>query len=137
MLVTNESAWKRGVRWVAAAAMVAIGITHFTSPGGFVKIVPAFLPAPLALVYISGVFEIAGGVGLLFERTRRVAGYGLIALYIAVFPANINMAVNDIQPADAHIAPALLWLRLPFQLLFIAVAWWLARDRRRPDQKYS
>ena len=117
------------MRIVAAVAMVAIGITHFTSPGGFVKIVPSFLPAPLALVYISGFFEIAGGLGLLLERTRRAAGYGLIALYASVFPANINMAVNEIQPTDGHIAPALMWLRLPFQIGFIALAWWLARGQ--------
>lgn len=127
LTLPTEGRWKRGVRWVASGAMVAIGITHFTSPSGFVKIVPAFLPAPLALVYISGFFEIAGGVGLLFERTRRMAGYGLIALYVAVFPANINMAANEIQPADGHISPALMWLRLPFQVAFIALAWWLAR----------
>jgi uncharacterized membrane protein len=121
------AALKRVVRVVAAGAMIAIGITHFTSPGGFVKIVPSFLPAPLALVYVSGFFEIAGGLGLLFERTQRAASYGLIALYIAVFPANINMAIHDIQPADMHIPPALLWARLPLQAVFIALAWWLGR----------
>jgi len=134
VMLPVETRGKRVVRFVAAAAMVAIGITHFTSPSGFVKIVPSFLPAPLALVYISGFFEILGGLGLLLERTRRIAGYGLIALYVAVFPANINMAVNDIQPADAHIAPVLLWLRLPFQVLFLALAWWLARGQRPSEQ---
>ncbi len=114
--------------WLAAAAMCAVGVLHFVSPGGFVKIVPRWLPAPLALVYVSGFFEIAGGLGLLSARTRRAASYGLIALYLAVFPANINMAINDIQPADAHIATWLLWARLPFQALFIYVAWWLGRD---------
>jgi uncharacterized membrane protein len=126
-MLPDESRFKRTLRFLAAGAMVAIGVSHFTSPGGFVKIVPAFLPAPLALVYISGFFEIAGGLGLLLERTRRLAGYGLIALYVAVFPANLNMAINDIQPADAHIPAVLLWLRLPFQLVFIAAARWFAR----------
>ena len=116
------------VRFVAAAAMVAVGVTHFTSPDGFVKIVPSFLPSPLLLVYVSGFFEVAGGLGLLWSRTRRAASYGLIALYLAVFPANINMAVNDIQPAAHHIAEWILWARLPFQALFIALAWWIGRD---------
>lgn len=107
--------------------MVGIGTLHFVRPEDFVKIVPAFLPAPLFLVYLSGFFEIAGGLGVLLERTRRLAGLGLVALYLAVFPANINMAVHDIQPAGAHIPTAALWLRLPFQLLFIGVAWWLSR----------
>ena len=112
------------VRVLLAVAMVAVGILHFVRPDGFVKIVPSFLPAPRALVLVSGFFEILGGVGLLVPRTRRAAAIGLVALYIAVFPANINMALNDIQPSDGHIPGALLWLRLPFQLLFVALAWW-------------
>ena len=98
------------------------------------KIVPAFMPAPLALVYVSGFFEIAGGVGLLVTRVHRLAAWGLIALFIAVFPANINMAVNDLQPAAVHVPAALMWIRLPLQALFIAAAWWLSRPvaRRSP-----
>ena len=114
--------------------MVGVGVLHFAAPAGFVKIVPAFLPAPLALVYISGFFEIAGGLGLLVTRVHRLAAWGLIALYVAVFPANINMALHDIQPSGGHIPTALLWLRLPLQILFIAAAWWLSRpSTRRPS----
>ncbi len=93
----------------------------------FVKIVPSFLPAPRTLVFVSGFFEIAGGIGLLVRRIRYAAAMGLIGLYVAVFPANINMAVYDVQPAGFHIPSALMWFRLPFQLVFIAVAWWLRR----------
>lgn len=124
-----ENRAKRIVRVLAALAMIGIGVTHFLSPDGFVKIVPSFLPAPLALVYISGFFEILGGVGLLVARVHRPAAYGLIALYVSVFPANINMAVNDIQPAASHIPEAALWIRLPFQLVFIGLAWWLSRSK--------
>ncbi|CAN5924759.1 hypothetical protein BH11MYX4_BH11MYX4_60660 [soil metagenome] len=123
----NEPLFKRVIRLISSASMVAVGVLHFAAPDGFVKIVPAFLPAPLFLVYLSGFFEIVGGLGLLVDRLRRAAGLGLVALYVAVFPANINMAVHAIQPAGAHIPTALLWLRLPFQLLFIGVAWWLSR----------
>jgi len=93
-----------------------------------VKIVPSFLPAPLLLVYVSGVAEIAGGIGILSRPYHRLAAFGLIALFLAVFPANVNMAVNDIQPAGSHLPSALLWLRLPFQGLFVAIAWWLSRS---------
>jgi uncharacterized membrane protein len=117
-------------RAVAAAAMVAVGVTHFVRPDGFVRIVPKFLPEPLALVYVSGVFEILGGLGLLVPRTRKLAGIGLIALYVAVFPANINMAMHDIQPFGFAVSPAAQWLRLPFQALFIWIAWWCSRDDR-------
>ena len=69
--------------------MIAVGVLHFVRPKAFVRIVPKFLPTPLALVYISGFFEILGGVGLLIPETRTWAAWGLIALYVAVFPANI------------------------------------------------
>ena len=108
-----------------ALSMIAIGVLHFVRPKAFVRIVPKFLPAPLALVYISGFFEIAGGVGLLVPATRVAAAWGLIAFYIAVFPANINMLTQNISftpkkptPRWAH------WARLPFQFVFIAWAYW-------------
>lgn len=118
---------RRVLRVLLAVGMVSIGILHFVAPDGFVKIVPKTLPAPLALVFISGACEIAGGLGLLVARTRRLASWGLVALYVSVFPANINMAVNDIQPVGVHVPESLLWLRLPLQAGFIALAWWVGR----------
>jgi uncharacterized membrane protein len=123
-----ETKLKRGFRLIVALSMLAVGSLHFVAPAGFVQIVPAFLPAPLALVYISGFFEVLGGAGLLVARVHRWAAWGLIALYVAVFPANINMAVHAIQPFGMHLSAAALWLRLPFQALFIAGAWWLSRS---------
>ena len=117
---------RSALRWLLAAAMVAIGIAHFVDPAPFVRIVPPPLPA-LAMVYLSGVFEVLGGVGILPVRTRRLAGWGLIALYVAVFPANLYMALNGIQLDPANPVPAwAAWVRLPFQLLFIAWAYWVA-----------
>ncbi len=116
------------LRWLLAAFMVAIGIAHFVAPADFASVVPRFLPAPVTLVLVSGFFEIAGGVGLLVARTRRLASYGLVALYVAVFPANLNMALTGAAPEGVHVAPALLWLRLPFQIVFIVWALWVGRD---------
>ena len=111
--------------YLLAFAMVAIGILHFVRPKPFVRIVPKYLPAPLALVYISGFFEILGGLGLLIPGTRSWAAWGLIALYIAVFPANVYMLTHDISLDPRKPIPRwALWLRLPFQLLFIAWAYW-------------
>jgi uncharacterized membrane protein len=126
---------KLGLKVVLAAAMVAVGIAHFVAPEGFVRIVPAFLPVPLILVYVSGFCEMAGGAGLLLPRTQRAAAWGLIALYVAVFPANINMAIHHIQMNDQTPMPvAMMWLRLPFQALFIAWAFWFTRrDEPRPQ----
>ncbi|MDB4996486.1 MAG: hypothetical protein JWM74_3918 [Myxococcaceae bacterium] len=123
-----ETKLKRAFRVISGLSMVTVGILHFVRPSGFVKIVPAWLPAPFLLVLVSGFFEIAGGIGLFSRRLHRAAAFGLIALYIAVFPANVNMAVHDIQPDGGHIPTALLWLRLPFQAAFIALAWWLSRS---------
>ena len=115
-------------RVILAVVMIGIGMLHLVQPDGFVKTVPHFLPAPLALVIVSGVFEILGGVGLLVPVLRRAASLGLVALYFAVFPANLNMALNDIQPAGSHVPLALLWLRLPFQILLILWALWVGRE---------
>jgi uncharacterized membrane protein len=82
---------------------------------------------PRTLVAVSGFFEILGGVGLLVKRVQRAAAWGLVALFIAVFPANVNMAVNKIFTDN----PWILWGRLPFQAVLIAWAWWFTR----PDPK--
>src|SRR4051812_15109612 len=97
------------VRVMVALAMIGVGVDHFVAPEFFVRIVPRFLPAPQVLVWVSGFFEIAGGVGLLIPRTRRAAGLGLVALYVSVFPANINMSLHpELGGSIPHWA---LWLR--------------------------
>lgn len=121
-------------RWVLAALMVGVGVLHFTHAQTFASIVPEYLPAPLWLVWISGVCEIGLGLALLREASRRWAAYGLVALYIAVFPANINMALHPDRPiagvpSDALPSPLALWLRLPLQLVLIA--WALRYVKRR------
>ncbi len=111
-----------------AFAFAAVGITHFTNPDFFVAIVPPYLPAPLALVYISGFFEILGGLGLLVPKLRRLAGWGLIALMIAVYPANIHMAMNPDQFPE--MSPTALYVRLPIQFVMIAIVWWAALSKK-------
>jgi uncharacterized membrane protein len=114
------------LRYALAVAMIAVGTLHFALPGWFVSIVPAALPSPLALVLVSGFFEILGGVGLLVARARRAASIGLVLLYVAVFPANINMIVD--AQASHGVAPWLLWARLPLQAVFIAWALYVGRS---------
>lgn len=112
-------------------AMVGVGVAHFTNPGDFVAIMPPWVPAHLALVYVSGVFEILGGLGLLPLRTRAAAGWGLIALYVAVFPANVHMALHDVPLGGEPLPSWALWARLPLQAVFILWAWWVSR----PDER--
>ena len=102
-----------------------VGVLHFTSTATFTRIVPDFIPFPEWAVYITGVMEIAGGILLFFPKTRRFASYFLIFLLIIVFPANINMAVNRID--FGKVPTAVLWARLPLQVLLI---YWVYRLRR-------
>jgi uncharacterized membrane protein len=113
---------------VLAITMVAIGVDHWVNPAPFDRIVPPWLPWTHALVLVSGVFEVLGGVGVLVPRTRRCAAWGLIALYVAVFPANIHMAIDHVQLSPDGTLPVwAMWLRLPFQGVFIAWAYWMTR----------
>jgi uncharacterized membrane protein len=120
-------------RLVLAIAISFVGVLHFATPDPFVKIVPPSLPHPLLLVYISGFFEIAGGVGLLVPRVSQAAAWGLILLFIAVFPANINMAINQIDLPGIPDSSILRWGRLPLQAVLIAWAWWYAKPEQKPD----
>ncbi|MGL4883216.1 MAG: DoxX family protein [Waterburya sp.] len=123
---------KEILRGVLAVAIIIVGITHFAKPDPYVTIVPPQLPNPLALVYISGFFEILGGIGLLIPYVSVAAAWGLIALFIAVFPANINQTFNAIPIEGIPHIPILYWVRLPFQGVLIAWAWWYTRE---PDKQ--
>ena len=115
------------LRGVLAVAIIIVGITHFIRPEQYARIVPPQFPHPVALVYISGVFEILGGIGLMIPLVSVAAAWGLIALFIAVFPANINQAIHSIPIEGIPHHPLLYWFRLPFQAVFIAWAWWYTR----------
>ncbi|MEY3775657.1 MAG: hypothetical protein RLZZ129_2437 [Verrucomicrobiota bacterium] len=112
-------------RWLAAIFFTAAGANHFLNPGIYLGMMPQWLPWPEAMNYISGAVEIAGGLGLLWAGTRRLAGWGLIALLIAIFPANFHVALQGEMPG-LDVSPLTLWLRLPFQAVFIAWVWWVA-----------
>ena len=103
-------------RLLLASFFVYTGVMHFVRPKNFIKIMPG-MPYKKELVEISGFFEILGGVGLLVPPVRKAAGFGLIALLWAVFPANINMALNKI---DFGFLPTwALWARLPLQFVMM------------------
>jgi uncharacterized membrane protein len=106
------------------------GIAHFAFTDVEMSIVPAWLPEHRLLVLVSGVFELLGAIGLLSVRTRSAAGWGLILLTLAVTPANVFMW----QHADRYpaIPVWLLTLRLPFQLVLLALIWWATRPTSAP-----
>jgi uncharacterized membrane protein len=121
------------LRVLFGAAFIFAGVSHFLQPGVWVPIVPPYLPFPLALVYISGAAEIALGALLMVPAFSQPAAWGLIALLIAVFPANVHMAMNpDLFPQMSRTA---LLVRLPIQAVLIAIAYWFTR-RPRPSSVY-
>ncbi len=120
------SAGRRWLRYGLALLFVGAGALHVIRPEIFERIVPPALPAPRLLVLLSGAAEVAGGLGLLLPATRRGAAWGLLALLVAVFPANVHM----LQLADSlHIPAWMLWARLPLQPLLMAAVWWAAGRR--------
>ena len=118
-------------RGLLALFFVIAGVLHFAFMPNDVSVVPPWLPWHRALVIVSGLCEIAGGLGVLWPATRRWAGYGLIALCVAVLPANVQMLL-DAQAAPVAYASAvwvgLLWLRLPLQGLLMIWIWRATRS---------
>lgn len=126
---------KTATRLLMAALYVAAGVMHFVNPWFFVQIMPPYLPWHWELVYLSGAIEIALGLLLLVPATRRLAAWGVIFLLIAVFPANLHMAMANVQfdppPTMGQPSPMANWIRLPMQLVLILWAWWYTHPERR------
>ncbi|MBI1916252.1 MAG: DoxX family protein [Planctomycetes bacterium] len=122
--------WQNGralLRIVLAFFFVGAGVLHFVRPKLYLEIMPPYLPWHRELVYLSGVFEITGGLGILVPSLRRAAGWGLIALLVAVFPANVQMFLDAL--ATGWTAKTVIALvRLPLQIPLILWVWWCMRD---------
>ena len=117
---------KQILKFFFALFFITAGIMHFVISEFFVRIVPPIFPYPLFWVYLSGVFEIVLGIMLVIPRYTRAAAWGLIALLILVFPANIYMAMNP--QIFTEYSPAKLYLRLPLQLVLIAIVYWFTKS---------
>ncbi len=122
---------KRLILYLMAPAYVVAGVLHFVVPELYVQIVPPIFPAPLALVYLSGLAEIAVGIGLLIPRTRRYAAWATVALLVAIFPANVYMATHGVviegMPGGGDPSELVRWGRLPLQGVLILLALWYTR----------
>ncbi len=111
--------------FTASAHFVPAEVTAMPNHADMVRMVPPFLPFADALVYLTGVLELLGAAGLVITATRWAAGYALAALFVALLPANIHAAVADVPFAGGEATP--LWQRIPEQILYLAVAVWVAR----------
>lgn len=118
---------KRIALLVLAAFFIVAGGNHFANLDFYLSIMPPYLPAHIELVYISGIFEMLGGLGILASATRKWAGYGLIALLVAVFPANIYMAMDPERFADLAARWA-LYIRLPLQFVLMMWVYWATKE---------
>lgn len=114
----NRRAWQ----WILAALFIVAGANHFLNPEPYLLMMPRAFPAPRLLVEVSGIAEMLGGLGLLLRPVRAAAAWGLIVLLLAVFPANLNVALHGWP--GTNLPAWSLWLRLPFQFVFI---WWIYR----------
>lgn len=119
---------KRPLLYVMGPFYVVAGVLHFVVPQLYVQIIPPFLPAPLALVYLSGIAEVAVGLGVLVSRTRRYAAWGTVALLLVIYPANIYMAVSGVvvdgMPGGGDPSALVRWGRLPLQAVLVLWALW-------------
>jgi uncharacterized membrane protein len=119
-------------RWLLAVFFTLAGLNHFRMPAVYVSMIPPWLPHPQVLNLVAGACEVLGGIGVLIPRLRIAAGWGLIALLVAVFPANLHVALMGHMPGFGF-SELTLWLRLPFQGVLIAwVAWVTLAVERNP-----
>ena len=116
-------------RVVLGSLFGVAGALHFLFPNAYERIVPPYLPLHRESVYLSGALEIAGGVGLLDGRTRRIAGIGLVLLLVAVWPANVQMLLDARATRKPPWWVTLLWARLPLQRVLVALVWRASHPR--------
>lgn len=123
--VKRLQSWRAATLFALAAMLFFTATAHFTTmKEDLVRMVPSWVPNPPLIVFATGILEIAGGIGLLIPRTRRIAGIALILFFIAVFPANVHAARSGVSLGGSPATS--LWLRAPMQILFIILTWWSA-----------
>ena len=123
--VAALATWPGATRYSLATMLVFTASAHFTKmKHDLVRMMPDWIPQPMALIYFTGVCEIAGAVGLTLPYFRRAAGVALIVFFIVVFPANVKAARSGVGLGGKRPTP--LWLRASMQVLFIALTWWSA-----------
>jgi uncharacterized membrane protein len=120
---------KQASIYLMGFSYILVGIVHFVKTDFFLTIVPPYLPFPLALVYLSGAIEIMLGSLLMVKKYQRYAAWGLVLLLIAVYPANIYLAFNEV-PQEALEVSAFMasWVRLPIQFVLIGIAYWHTKE---------
>lgn len=128
--VNPQKDFKSNARIGTGLTFIFAGILHFLIPDTFMKLMPPFIPLPLAMIYLSGVFEIVGGIGLMVSKTKHLASYGLIILLLAVYPANIYVAWEKVQLGGFMSNSFYQWFRVVMQIPLIYWVWWTAKGEK-------
>jgi len=132
--MTFRSRWSSASPYLLSGLLTVTGTLHFIAPKVFADIIPPQLPSPMGLVYASGVAELACAAGLAIPRTRRVAGWATAGLFVAVFPGNIQMALDAGDRSAAY--QTAVYARLPLQVPLVVWAIAVARGPgTRPDSE--
>ncbi len=132
--VDRLSSWRMAGRGALVTMFLFTGFSHFSNMKyELAAMIPAPLPNGLWVIYLTGLFEIAGAIGLLIPRTRKLAGICLVLLLVGLFSANVNAALNEIPLRGEAATP--LWIRTPMQLLYIGMVWWtsIKKPPKRPE----
>jgi uncharacterized membrane protein len=132
--VDRLSSWRMAGRGALVTMFLFTGFSHFSSlKYELAAMIPASLPNGLWVIYLTGLFEIAGALGLLVPRTRKLAGICLVLLLVGLFSANVNAALNELPLRGEAATP--LWIRTPMQLLYIGMVWWtsIREPSKRPE----
>ena len=130
--MSPRSRWRRASPYLLAGLLTVTGSLHFIAPKPYAEIVPEQLPSPYGLVYASGVAELLCAAGLAVPRTRRVTGWATALLFVAVFPANVKMALDSTGRSTLYQVG--VWARLPVQVPLVVWAVSIARNARAADQ---
>ncbi len=115
--------------YLVGLLFILAGFNHFINSGFYVNIMPPYIPRHLTMVYVSGVFEVVGGISVLFPPLRRVAGWSLVALLIAVFPVHVHMITHHAE--NPLIPYSILVARIPLQFILIVWVEWSTRSGQR------
>ncbi len=125
-----ERAVRVWTRYATSLFFFAAGLNHFVNPEWYLlNQMPDWIPFPVLALYVTGAAEMLGGMGLLPEVTRKWAGWGLVALLVAIFPGNIHMASESLNSSGFSGETIGLFLRLPLQAVFIVVVLWVSQNR--------
>jgi uncharacterized membrane protein len=119
-------------RIALAAMLVVTGVAHFTSTDLMVAMMPDFVPLKREMVYFTGVCEIAGAAGLLWNKTSRLAAIMLVIFFVAVLPANIAGSFKRVELGGMEYGPVYLWFRVPFQIFLIWWTWYFGIRKDKP-----